>query len=91
MAIVSRAVSVLRRRYLEGDQARFVDKEINGKKVTDAEQGEQYQQKIAEFAKARGIPADEIAQLGGAASSSTEGPQDVEDSDESARSRSIRR
>ena len=64
--------------YLEGDQARFVDKEINGKKVTDAEQGEQYQQKIAEFAKARGIPADEIAQLGGALLQFSDGPQDVE-------------
>ena len=56
--------------YLEGDQARFVDREINGKKVTGDEQDEQYQRKIAEFAKARGIPAAEIAQFGGCCSSS---------------------
>lgn len=61
--------------YLEGEQARFVDRE--GK--TGAEQGEEYQQKIAEFAKARGIPASEIAQLGGALLQFSEGPQTTED------------
>ncbi len=61
--------------YLEGDQSKFVDRQINGKKVTAAEQGEQYQQQIAEFAKARGIPAQEIAQLGGALLQFSEGPQ----------------
>jgi hypothetical protein len=92
--------------YLEGDQARFVDRKESDEKyqervkayakvnmvsdeeaakalpratVTAAEQGEQYQQKIAEFAKARGIPADQIAQLGGALLQFSEGPQTTED------------
>jgi hypothetical protein len=61
--------------YLEGDQARFQDRE--GKSAQT--QGEEYQQKIAEFAKSRGIPAADIAQLGGALLQFSEGPQTTED------------
>jgi hypothetical protein len=64
--------------YLEGDQARFKDRMIGGKQVSAGEQAEQYQQQIAEFAKARGIPANEIAQLGGALLQFSEGPQTTE-------------
>ena len=65
--------------YIEGDQSKFQEREIGGKKVSTSEQAEQYKQKIAEFAKARGIPAAEIAQLGGALLQFSEGPQTTED------------
>jgi hypothetical protein len=61
--------------YLEGDQARFVDRG----NVTAARQAEEYQQKIAEFAKARGINANEAAQLGGGLLQFSEGPQTTKD------------
>jgi hypothetical protein len=91
--------------YLEGDQARFIDREDSDEKykervqaymktnivsedeamkvlprktITAAEQSEKYQQKIAEFGKARGIPADQIVQLGGALLQFSEGPQTTE-------------
>ncbi len=66
--------------YLEGDQSRFIDRQnAEGKKVTAAQQGEQYQQQLAEFAKARWIPPSEIAQLGGALLQFSEGPQTTEE------------
>jgi hypothetical protein len=46
--------------------------------IASTEQADEYQQKIAEFGKARGIPAAEIAQLGGALLQFSEGPQTPE-------------
>jgi hypothetical protein len=46
--------------------------------VANTEQADEYQQKIAEFAKARGIPAAQIVQLGGALLQFAEGPQTPE-------------
>ncbi len=51
--------------YLEGDQARM-----------NQQQGEEYQQKIAEFAKARGIAPSEAMALGGGLLQFSEGQQD---------------
>jgi len=61
--------------YLEGDQARFVQRgEVSAK-----EQAEQYQAQIAEFAKARRINGEAAAQLGGGLLQFSEGPQKTED------------
>jgi hypothetical protein len=60
--------------YLEGDQARFVQRgEVSAKT-----QAEQYQAHIVEFAKARGINPDEAAQLGGALLQFSQGPGTTE-------------
>jgi hypothetical protein len=47
--------------------------------VTDTEAAEKYQAQIAEFAKARGIPPKEIAQLGGALLQFEKGPTTPEE------------
>ncbi len=60
--------------YLEGDQARFKDNASG----SAGQQAQKYQQQIAEFAKARGISADEAAQLGGGLLQFSEGPQTTE-------------
>jgi hypothetical protein len=60
--------------YIEGDQSRF--RERGG--VSAAQQAEQYQQKLAEFAKARGLAPDEAAQLAGGLLQFSKGPQTVE-------------
>jgi hypothetical protein len=61
--------------YLEGEQARFVEREGESADT----QAERYQQQIAEFAKARGISAPEAASLGGGLLQFSKGPQTVED------------
>ena len=75
--------------YIEGEQNRFVEEREgkDGKKETvrPSSKAEEYQQNLAEFAKARGIPAAEIAQLGGALLQFSEGPQNNRRADEPAR------
>lgn len=61
--------------YIEGAQSRFIDRGDVGA----SQQAEQYQQKIAEFAKARGIAPNEAAQLAGGLLQFSKGPQTVED------------
>jgi len=63
--------------YLEGDQSRFKDREVGGKKVSAEKQAEEYQAKLAEFSKARGTQPTDIAELGGALLQFSKGPQEV--------------
>jgi len=61
--------------YIEGETSRFKGQEG----MTSSQQAEAYQQHIAKFAQARGINADEAAQLGGGLLQFSKGPKKVEE------------
>jgi len=61
--------------YLEGDQARFIDR--GG--VSAKEQAEKYQLQVAEFTQARGLSSADTGQLAGGLLQFSQGPQKTED------------
>jgi hypothetical protein len=62
--------------YLEGDQNRFQGDKSTGE--TGEQQAKRYQLEQAEFAKAKGVNASDMAELGGGLLQFSEGPQTVE-------------